>query len=222
MSYNEYTLIFLVRSMVAMSVAMKVASRVNRMKRGVPFPITGFYALGNHTSVQKSISRLAQEGVVVRVAKGFYVRPKPLASIPSIKTTASAEQVAKAWAKVNGYKLVSQGQEAAYRLGLQTQAPMKTVYWSNGPTREFSIGNQVVEVRHVCDQKLRWEKAPEGTFLRGLLVTPPESVDVSDLKKAGQRLSLTPAEIKIVAKKLSTVPMLNAWQSKLAQLEQAL
>ena len=203
-----------------MSVAMKVASRVNRMKRGVPFSITGFYSLGNHTSVQKAISRLAQEGVVERVSKGYYVRPKPLPSMPSIKTTASAEQVAKVWAKEHGYKLVSQGQEAAYRLGLQTQAPMKTVYWSNGPSREFRVGNQVVEVRHISGQKLRWEKEPEGALLRGLLVTPPESVEVSGLKKAVQRLSLTPAETRRVAKKLSTLPLLNAWQSKLQQLEQ--
>ncbi len=203
-----------------MSVAMKVAYRINRMKRGVPFSITGFYSLGSRASVQKAISRLALEGVVERVSKGFYVRPKPLPSMPSIKTTASAEQVAKAWAKEHGYKLVSQGQEAAYRLGLQTQAPMKTVYWSNGPSREFRIGNQVVEVRHISDQKLRWEKEPAGALLRGLLVTPPESVEVSGLKKAVQRLSLTPAEIKAVVKKLSSLPLLNAWQSKLEQLEQ--
>ncbi|MDP2522961.1 DUF6088 family protein [Neptunomonas phycophila] len=203
-----------------MSVAGNVASRINRMKRGIPFSITGFYSLGSNTSVQKAISRLAKEGVVERVSKGFYVRPKPLPSIPSIKTTASADQVAKVWAKEHSYKLVSQGQEAAYRLGLQTQAPMKTVYWSNGPSREFRIGNQVVEVRHISDQKLRWAKGPEGVLLRGLLVTPPEFVDLAGLKKAARRLSLTPSETKAVAKKLKGLPSLAAWQSKLQQLEQ--
>ncbi|MBA3981349.1 MAG: hypothetical protein C0462_12185 [Alcanivorax sp.] len=204
-----------------MSVALKVLARINRMKRGVPFSITGFYSLGSRTAVQKAISRLTKEGVIERVAKGYYVRPKPLQSMPSIKTTASAEQVAKVWAKEHGYKLVSQGQEAAYRMGLQTQAPMKKVYWSNGPSREFRIGNQVVLVRHISSQKLRWEKEPEGALLRGLLVTPPESVEVSTLKKAAQRLSLTPAETRSVAKKLSMLPSLNAWQSKLRQLEEA-
>lgn len=204
-----------------MSVAMKVSSRVNRMKRGVPFSITGFYSLGSRTSVQKAISRLAQEGVVERVSKGFYVRPKPLPSMPSIKTTASAEQVAKVWAKEHGYKLVSQGQEAAYRLGFQTQAPMKTVYWSNGPSREFRIGNQVVEVRHISGQKLRWGKTPEGTLLRGLLVMSPESVELSGLKRAIQRLSLSPVEARAVLHKLRSLPLLNAWQEKLQQLELA-
>ncbi|OUR86610.1 hypothetical protein A9Q81_28205 [Gammaproteobacteria bacterium 42_54_T18] len=202
-----------------MSVSMKVATRINRMKRGAPFSITGFYTLGSRTSVQKAISRLAQEGGIERVSKGYYVRPKPLPSMPSITTTASAEQVAKVWAKEHGYKLASQGQEAAYRLGLQTQAPMKTVFWSTGPSREFKVGNQVVEVRHTSSQKLRWEKEPEGALLRGLLVTPPEAVEVSGLKKAIQRLSLTPAEARTAIKRLIELPLLTSWQSKLQQLE---
>jgi hypothetical protein len=202
-----------------MSVSMNVLLRVNRMKRGMPFSISGFYSLGSHTSVQKALSRLASEGVVDRVAKGFYARPKPLPSIPSIKISASAEQVAKSWAKENNYKLVSQGEEAAYRLGFQTQAPMKSIYWTNGPSRQFKIGNEVVEVRHITEKKLRWGKEPEGQLLRSLLVTPPESVDVSDFKKAFKRLSLSSVEIKRVLHKLHSLPQLSAWQAKLSQVE---
>lgn len=190
------------------------------MKCGVPFSITGFYALGSRVSVQKVFSRLTQEGVVERISKGIYVRPKPLVSMPSIKTTASAEQVARVWANERGYTLVSQGLECAYRLGLQTQAPLRTILWSNGPSREFRVGNDVVEVRHVSDQKLRWAKAPEGALLRGLLVTPPESVGLSGIQKAFQRLSLSPPEARQVAQKLSTLPLLRAWQSKLKQAEE--
>lgn len=202
-----------------MSVAMKVSARVSRMKRGIPFSISGFYSLGSTTAVQKALSRLVQEGVLERVSKGFYVRPKFLQSMPSIKMTASAEEIARVWAKEYGYKLVNQGQEEAYRLGFQTQVPMKKVYWSDGPSREFKVGNQVVEVRHISKHKLRWGETPEGKLLRGLLVTPPESVGVASLKKAVQRLSLSPLETKTVLHKLSSEPLLNAWQGKLQQLE---
>lgn len=201
-----------------MSIAMKVATKINRMRRGVPFSITGFYTLGSRTAVQKAFSRLANEGMVERVAKGFYVRPKPLPSLPSIKTTASADQVAKAWAKEKGYKLVGQGQEAAYRLGFQTQAPMQTIFWSNGPTREFRVGNQVVQVRHVTAHKLKWQGTPKGALLRGLLVTPPGAVGLSALKQAANRLSLSPSETRHVAKELSEVPFLVRWESQLHQL----
>ena len=207
--------------MLVMSVAMKVALRVKCMKRGSPFSIAGFYALGSRTSVQKAFSRLVRDGVVERVSKGFYVRPKSLPSMPSIKVGASAEQVAKAWAKTYGYKMVRQGQEAAYRLGFQTQAPMKVIFWSNGPSREFKIGHEVVEVRHISRHKLRWEGKPEGELLRGMLVTRPSSVEISHLKKAFERLSLKPFEVNEIVRKLSKLPQLSAWQAKMQQAAQS-
>ena len=203
-----------------MSISANVTARVSRMKRGTPFPISGFYKLGSDTSVQKAFSRLVKEGTVERMSKGIYVRPKPLPSMPSIKVTASAEQVAKTWAKEHGYKLASQGQEAAYRLGLQTQAPVKAILWSNGPTRQFNVGRQVVQIRHITPQKLRWIDRPEGELLRALVVTPPESVELSSFLSAFRRLSLSESEAKAVVHKLKTALLTQAWQSKLQQLEQ--
>jgi hypothetical protein len=200
---------------------MKVLSRVERLKRGTPFSIARFYTLGSRTSVQKALSRLSAEGVVERVSKGFYVRPKPLPSMPSIKSTTSAGEVAKVWAKENGYTLVAQGQEAAYRLGLQTQAPMRTILWSNGPSRIFKIGNETVEVKRIALQKLKWSKEPEGQLLRGLLVTPPQSVKLSSLKKAFARLAMTPEETSHVLHRLSSVPSLHRWENKLRQMERS-
>jgi hypothetical protein len=175
--------------------------------------------MGSSESVQKTLSRLAQEGVVERVAKGIYVRPKPLASMPSIKITASAEQIAKKWAQQHGYTLVRQGVESAYRLGLQTQAPVKTVFWSNGASRTFSIGNEVVEVRHVAESKLRWKSRPEGELLRSFTVTPANSVKLSGLKKAISRLKLSESESRTAIRKLKSTHLPEGWHAKLEQFE---
>ncbi|MWT36377.1 hypothetical protein GP938_30085, partial [Escherichia coli] len=95
-----------------MSVIALVRQRINRMRRGIPFSISGFYPLGSRTSVQQAMSRLAKEGMIVRVDRGFYARPKPLKNIPSIKIVTSAEKVVAAWAKERGYKITIQGLEA--------------------------------------------------------------------------------------------------------------
>ena len=205
-----------------MSATQKVLARLNRIQRGAPFPITNFYELGSEASIQKAFSRLVKEGVVVRVSKGFYVRPKPLPSLPSISTTTSANKVARAWAKKHGYKLVSQGLESAYRLGFQTQAPMKAVYWSDGPSRRFEVGNEVVEVKHRSPIQLRWDGKPEGTLLRGLSVTPAEAVEMNTLTTAFKRLSLTGAEAKSVIHKLLESPLPKPWQMKLESFERTL
>lgn len=205
-----------------MSVAQKVLVRLNRIQRGLPFPIDGFYELGSETSVQKAFSRLAKEGVVARVSRGFYARPKPLPSLPNIKTITSANEVARAWAKKHGYKLVSQGLESAYRLGFQTQAPMTAVYWSDGPSRRFQVGNQIVEVKHRSPVQLRWNGKPEGALLRGLLVTPAEAVELNALATAFKRLSLTGSNAKSVIHKLLESPLPKPWQIKLESFERTL
>lgn len=192
------------------------------MQKGSPFPIEKFYALGSVTSVQKAMSRLTQQGVLIRVAKGMYARPKPLTNLPSIKMTAKAEDVAMAWAKANRHKLAPQGLEAAYRLGLQTQAPVKTVYWSSGPSREFRIGNQSVIVIHTTSTKLRWVSQPVGVFYRALLILSAEHTSVEKLKKAISRLELSASETISALQKLQLVPQLRQWQHKLQQVQQEL
>ena len=203
-----------------MSTSEKVTRQLQRMKRGVPFSINQFYKLGAAASVQKALSRLVQEGVIERVAKGIYVRPKALASMPSIKITASAEQIAKKWAQQHGYTLVRQGVESAYRLGLQTQAPVKTVFWTNGASRTFTVGNETVEVRHVAESKLRWKSRPEGELLRSFTVTPASSVKLTELKKALSRLKLSESESRTAIKKLKLAPLPKGWHVKLEQFEQ--
>jgi hypothetical protein len=204
-----------------MSVSSLVNNRVSRMKRGTPFSIEGFYSLGTITSVQKAMSRLAKEEIIVRVAKGIYSRPKPLKSIPSIKITAKAEEVAKTWARTHHYKMVPQGLEAAYRLGMQTQAPMKSVYWTTGPSREFKIGNEVVQVHHTAKSKLQWENKPEGTLFRGLLALSPKHTSESSLMNALTRLKLTESETLKVISKLQKNAMLAMWKQKLENVKKS-
>lgn len=202
-----------------MSVSALVTQRISRLQKGMPFTIESFYALGSVTSVQKAFSRLAKEGSVVRVAKGIYTRPKPLKSFPAIKIMANTEEIALSWVRKHNYTMVRQGIEEAYRLGLQTQAPVKTVFWCSGPSREFKAGNQQVIIKHVAESKLLWVNKPEGSLYRALLVMPAEYTSLVQLKTAIKRLGLSGNEIILVIRKLKLQPLLSSWQNKLSQLE---
>lgn len=204
-----------------MSVAAQVEARIARMRKGIPFSIEGFYELGTETTVQKAFSRLAKSGEIVRVSKGFYVRPRSIESLPGARIMPSPEDVAKVWARTHGYKLAEQGFEAAYRLGLQTQAPARTVYWTNGPSREFKVGNSIVEVKHVAASKLKWLNQPEGLILRGLLVMEPEQLKPEQFRKAFKRLSLNRIERERVLENLKHSTLSSQWRQKLTQIQSA-
>lgn len=202
-----------------MSIAAQVEARIARMRKGVPFPIESFFELGTESAVQKAFSRLAKAGEIVRVSKGFYVRPKLIESLPGAKVMPSPEEVAQAWARAHGYKLVAQGFEAAYRLGLQTQAPVRTIYWTNGPSREFKVGHAVVQVKHVAASKLKWPNQPEGLILRSLSVMEPEHFKPELFRKVFKRLSLNGSEKARVLKNLKYSTLNAQWREKLAQVE---
>lgn len=204
-----------------MSVAAQVEARIARMRKGIPFSIEGFYELGSETTVQKAFSRLAKSGEIVRVSKGFYVRPRSIESLPGARIMPSPEDVAKVWARTHGYKLAEQGFEAAYRLGLQTQAPARTVYWTNGPSREFKVGNSIVEVKHVAASKLKWLNQPEGLILRGLSVMEPEQLKPEEFRKAFKRLSLNRIERERVLENLKHSTLSSQWRQKLTQIQSA-
>ncbi len=203
-----------------MSVQIQIEARLKHIRKGIPFTLTGFYSLGSTAAVQKSMSRLVQKGEIVRVSRGVYARPKPLKSIPTIKATANAEQMAKLWAKEHGYKLAPQGLEEAYRLGLQTQAPIRKVFWTNGPSREFAIGNNRVQVKTVSNNLLRWLNRPEGALLRGLVIMAKYEVTAAMLKTAFKRLGISENQINPILKKLADSQILKATNSHLHQLAQ--
>ena len=202
-----------------MPTSEKINQRVQRMKRGTPFSISGFYSLGSRASVEKAMSRLYQKGSIIRVSKGYYVRPKPLKGLPLVCVSTSAERVAHLWAKENGYVLVRQGLETAYRLGLQSQMPVRLIFWSSGPSRQFSIGNETVLVRHCAEKKLLWPGRPEGELFRGLSVLLSESVNLKDIQKAFCRLSLSKKESLHILRKFQNTSLSQIWKKKLHQFE---
>jgi hypothetical protein len=86
-------------------------------------------------------------------------------------------------------------------------------------SRVFSVGNEIVEVRHVAESKLRWKSRPEGELLRSLTVTPANSVNLSGLKKAISRLKLSESESRTAIRKLKSTHLPEGWHAKLEQFE---
>lgn len=91
--------------------------------------------------------------------------------------------------------LVCQDMEESYRLGFQTQCPMASVYWSNGPTRNFRIGQSVAYVRHMSAKFLVWPGFPVSCLYRAMQAETVESVSFTVFCRACERLQLNDAEM---------------------------
>jgi predicted transcriptional regulator of viral defense system len=57
------------------NISQKVRDRVTRFKKGDLFTVRDFEDLNNDSLVTRTLSRLQNEGIIVRVATGIYMNP---------------------------------------------------------------------------------------------------------------------------------------------------
>ncbi|MFQ5644954.1 MAG: DUF6088 family protein [Thiogranum sp.] len=149
-----------------MSTANTIRKHVLRIRRGEPFTNTRLLKLGSRASVDKTLSRLVNEGVIQRIARGVFVRPKENRFIGNVMPDVS--RVVEVMARDHGETIQVHGAEAARRFKLSTQVPTLPVFYTSGPSRELRIGNLTVRLRHVSRRKLLLAGKRPGLALSAL------------------------------------------------------
>ena len=130
-----------------MSAARTIRGLVLRIRPGETFTNTRFLkpGLGSRASVDKALSRLVSEGVIQRIIRGVFMRPKVSRFVGTVAP--DVRKVVEVMAKDRGETIQVQGAEAASRFRLSTQIPMLPVFYTSEPTRNFQIGNLAVHLR---------------------------------------------------------------------------
>ena len=107
-----------------------------------------------------------------------------------------------------GEVVASSGAAAANALGLTTQAPIRSVYLTSGPSRTLSLGNQTVEFRHAPAWQLLLADRPAGEAVRALAWLGPE--------KAGTALALLRRKLgpSAFGELVSVGPRLPTWLAR--------
>ncbi len=149
-----------------MSTAETIRKRILRIQRAEPFTNTQFLKLGSRASVDKTLSRLVNEGVIKRITQGVFMRPIENRFIGNVMP--DVNKVVKVMARDNGETIQVHGAEAARRFKLSTQAPTLPVFNTSGPSREFKVGNLTVKLKHASHRKLLLAGKRSGLALSAL------------------------------------------------------
>jgi hypothetical protein len=160
-----------------MSIAETIRNRVLRVRRGEPFTNTRFLKLGSRASVDKTMSRLVEEGVIQRIARGVFVRPKKSRFIGSVMPDVA--KVVEVMARDHGETIQVHGAEAARRFKLSTQVPTTPVFYTSGPSRELKVGNLTVKLLHASHRKLYLAGKRPGLALSALWYLGKDNVNAS-------------------------------------------
>lgn len=136
------------------SIAALVKNRVFEKNQGEIITIRDFDDIPENDIVRKTLSRLAQEGKVKRLANGIYIVPQITAF--GILTP-PLDDIAHSIAAKERVQIMPTGDTALNVLGLSTQVPMKAIYLTDGTRRLYHVGNRDILFKRVAPKNFQFK-----------------------------------------------------------------
>lgn len=184
-----------------------IENYIKRYKRGDIITPTDFRGKASESAIRKALSRLTNNGTLIRLGQGLYILPKRDSLFGALLP--STEEIAIAIAEKEKVKIRPSGAAALHQLGLTLQVPTKLVYYTDGSPRNIKVGNNVIRFKKSTPRKL----ALKGE-LSGLIILALEDLgtDQLDVEMTSKLKSLLKKENPVYLKndlKLASVKVYN-------------
>ncbi len=124
----------------------QVRRHIFRLNDDKPFSIRDFLNYGSRAAVDQTFYRLVNLGIIIRVARGLYI--KATSKLPDVGEIAQAKAAA-----FHKY-IVQHGQNAAYTLKLiDSHRSNKYIFACIGHSSSFRFGNDVIQLVGIVQEK---------------------------------------------------------------------
>jgi len=154
----------------------KILSRVFGRARGWAFTKTDFVTEFAETNIHQALSSLQKAGKIRRVCRGVYDYPA-YSKLLGQTLSPDMDQVAHALARKFNWTILPSGDAALNLLGLSTQVPGKWIYLSDGPNREYEIGQHSLQFKKTALKDARFKHRMSGLLVQALKALGKEHVD---------------------------------------------
>jgi hypothetical protein len=157
------------------TIEYKVSSRIYGNGRGWAFSQKDFMDLAGTSSLHWALYELEKAGTIRRVLRGIYDYPR-FSKHLNKQMPPDLHEIARALARKFGWRIQPSGAAALNLLDLSTQVPAQMVYLSDGPSRDYEVGNTKLEFRQQAlkDTVDLWEAA---VLVQGLKELGPARID---------------------------------------------
>ena len=176
--------------MASHSAAEMVRRYIRRLKVGAAFTPAELIRerLGSERAIRETLRRMASDGTIRRIAKGYYDVPRTSPHIGVLSP--SPEAIIAAHGRKTGATIERPEVDAANKLGLTTQVPAKPVYRTNLFSRDLYSGGQSIHLRTVGPRSLAQDAGPSELIIDALAsigkrhITPSDISTLSDFVRA--------------------------------------
>lgn len=156
----------------------KAIYRIYGHGRGWAFSPNDFVDEFSRGQIDNALSELCREGKIRRVCRGIYDYPK-FSELLRQELSPDFDQVAQAFARKFNWRIQPAGDVALNLLRLSTQVPGRLVYFSDGPNRQYNIGNYTLEFKKSALKDVGFKYRESGLIVQALKALGKERVDES-------------------------------------------
>lgn len=166
----------------------QIEDRITSASAGTAFITSDFLDVADTLTINKALSRLTEKGKIRRIIRGVYDCPR-FSNLLQEYEAPNMEQVAKAIARNFGWNIAPCGDTALNLLGLSTQVPAIWQYVSDGPYREYTVGNLKLKFKHTSNKDLAGQSYITALITQALKALGKDNIDDKTLQKLRKRVA---------------------------------
>lgn len=166
----------------------QIEERITNASVGKVFIPSDFLDIADTAVVRKALSRLAESGKIRRIIRGIYDCPR-FSNLLQEYEAPNMEQVAEAIARNFGWNIAPCGDTALNLLGLSTQVPAVWQYVSDGPYRDYTVGNLKLKFKHTSNKDLAGQSYMTALITQALKALGKDNVDDKTIQKLRKKVA---------------------------------
>ena len=131
----------------------QIEERIMGYPYGTAFSASDFLDIADANSVSQALFRLEKDGKIRRVINGIYDKPA-FSQLIQEYGVPRIDKIAEAMARRFNWNIAPSGDTALNILHISTQVPNVWEYVSDGPYRDYMIGNTPLIFKHVMPREI--------------------------------------------------------------------
>lgn len=163
-------------------------SRINAAPYGSCFVVSDFTDIMDYETAKKNIARLEKVGVLRRVIRGIYDKPK-FSNLLGEYVAPDINEIALTIARSYNWTIAPCGNTALNLLGLSTQVPANWEYISTGPYRNYVIGNTTIRFVHRSNKTIEGMSWKTAMVIEAIKAIGKENIENKTVEILRDRLS---------------------------------
>lgn len=133
----------------------KIEKTIKKIPRGKIFFPESLCKKYQRKTVLRVLMRLKKQKEIISFYRGMYVRPETSRFFPGEAILPTSDKIIKAISKKTGEIISVHGAVALNQIGLCTQVPLRTIYYTSGRLRYIKLNeNYKIKLVHINPKKI--------------------------------------------------------------------